>query len=91
MCSAGCGSSVRQQGINPKLTLAHVQIADAADQQRLARLKPLITSAGIWCIRSQAVERAIRTDRYNKMFRFGRLQRDHGVNVGLGSDWPAFK
>jgi predicted amidohydrolase YtcJ len=80
---------VRKQGINPKLTLAHVQIADDADQQRLARLKPLITSTGIWCIRYQATEQAIGTDRYNKMFRFGRLQRDHGLNVALGSDWPA--
>jgi predicted amidohydrolase YtcJ len=82
-------STVRQQGVSPKVTLAHVQIADDADQQRLARLKPLITSTGIWCIRFQAVERAIGADRYNNMFRFGRLQRDHGVNVALGSDWPA--
>ena len=84
-------SGLRQQGINPKLTLAHVQIADDADQQRLARLKPLITSTGIGCIRFQAVERVIETVRYNKMFRFGCSQRDHGVNVALGSDWPAFK
>ena len=82
-------STVRQQGVNPRVTLAHVQIADDADQERLARLKPLITSTGIWCIRFQAVERAIGADRYNKMFRFGRLQRDHGLNVALGSDWPA--
>ena len=82
-------STVRKQGINPKLTLAHVQIADDADQERMARLKPFITSTGIWCIRFQAVERAIGSDRYNKMFRFGRLQRDHGLNVALGSDWPA--
>jgi predicted amidohydrolase YtcJ len=57
----------------------------------LTRLKPLITSTGIWCIGFQPVERAIETDRYNKMFRFGRLQRDHGVTVALDSDWPAFK
>ena len=82
-------SSVRQQGIQPKLTLAHVQIVDAADQQRLARLKPMITSTGIWCIRFQAVEQAIGTSSYNNMFRFGRLQRNHGLNVALGSDWPA--
>jgi predicted amidohydrolase YtcJ len=69
--------------------LAHVQIVDDADQARLARLKPLISSTGIWCIRFQEVEKAIGTDRYNKMFRFGRLQRDHGLNVALGSDWPA--
>ena len=80
---------MRQQGIQPKLTLAHVQIADDADQVRLARLKPLISSTGIWAIRYAAVEQAIGTDRYNKMFRFGRLQRDHGLNVALGSDWPA--
>jgi len=71
------------------VTLAHVQLADDADQARLARLKPLISSTGIWCIRFQATEQAIGTDRYNKMFRFGRLQRDHGLNVALGSDWPA--
>ena len=82
-------TTVRKQGVNPKLTLAHVQIADDADQQRLARLKPLISSTGIWCIRYQATEQAIGSDRYNKMFRFGRLQRDHGVSVALGSDWPA--
>ncbi len=82
-------STVRKQGVAPKLTLAHVQIADDADQQRLARLKPFITSTGIWCIRFQAVETAIGADRYNRMFRFGRLQRNHGLNVALGSDWPA--
>jgi predicted amidohydrolase YtcJ len=82
-------STVRKQGVDPKLTLAHVQIADDADQQRLARLKPFITSTGIWCIRFQAVETAIGADRYNRMFRFGRLQRNHGLNVALGSDWPA--
>ena len=82
-------TSVRQQGMDPKLTLAHVQIADDADQQRLARLKPLITSTGIWAIRYAAVEQIIGTERYNNMFRFGRLQRDHGLNVALGSDWPA--
>jgi predicted amidohydrolase YtcJ len=82
-------TTVRKQGVNPQLTLAHVQIADDADQQRLARLKPLISSTGIWCIRYQATEQAIGLDRYNKMFRFGRLQRDHGVSVALGSDWPA--
>jgi predicted amidohydrolase YtcJ len=82
-------ATARQQGADPKVTVAHVQIADDADQQRLARLKPLISSTGIWCIRFQATEQAIGTDRYNKMFRFGRLQRDHGLNVALGSDWPA--
>jgi predicted amidohydrolase YtcJ len=82
-------ATCRQAGQAPKLTLAHVQIVDDADQARLARLKPLISSTGIWCIRFQEVEKAIGTDRYNKMFRFGRLQRDHGLNVALGSDWPA--
>ncbi|MEN9388658.1 MAG: hypothetical protein RLZZ255_1634 [Cyanobacteriota bacterium] len=82
-------ATARQQGAAPKVTVAHVQIADDADQQRLARLKPLISSTGIWCIRFQATEQAIGTERYNKMFRFGRLQRDHGLNVALGSDWPA--
>ena len=82
-------TTARQQGVAPKVTLAHVQLADDADQARLARLKPFITSTGIWCIRFQATEQAIGTDRYNKMFRFGRLQRDHGLNVALGSDWPA--
>lgn len=82
-------TTVHQQGVDPKLTLAHVQIADDADQRRLARLKPLITSTGIWAIRYAAVEQIIGTERYNTMFRFGRLQRDHGLNVALGSDWPA--
>jgi predicted amidohydrolase YtcJ len=82
-------TTARQQGAEPKVTLAHVQIANDADQQRLARLKPLISSTGIWCIRFAAVEEAIGSERYNKMFRFGRLQRDHGLNVALGSDWPA--
>jgi predicted amidohydrolase YtcJ len=82
-------TTARQQGAAPKVTLAHVQLADDADQARLARLKPFITSTGIWCIRFQATEQAIGSDRYNKMFRFGRLQRDHGLNVALGSDWPA--
>ena len=82
-------TKVRQQGIDPKVTLAHVQLADDADQARLTRLKPFISSTGIWCIRYQATEQAIGTDRYNKMFRFGRLQRDHGLNLALGSDWPA--
>ena len=79
----------KKQNQAPKLTLAHIQIADEADQIRLARLKPLISSTGIWCIRFQATEQAIGTERYNHMFRFGRLQRDHGVSVALGSDWPA--
>ena len=82
-------ATCRQAGQDPKLTLAHVQIVDDADQARLARLKPLISSTGIWCIRFQEVEKAIGTERYSKMFRFGRLQRDHGLNVALGSDWPA--
>jgi predicted amidohydrolase YtcJ len=82
-------ASCRRAGSSPKLTIAHVQLADDADQARLARLKPLISSTGIWCIRYQAAEQAIGTDRYHKMFRFGRLQRDHGLNVALGSDWPA--
>jgi predicted amidohydrolase YtcJ len=73
----------------PKLTLAHRQLAADSDQARLARLKPLITCTGIWCIRYQAVEQAIGTQRYLKMYRLGRLQRDHGLNVALGSDWPA--
>ena len=82
-------TTCRRSGGNPKLTLAHVQLADEADQIRLARLKPLITSTGIWCIRFQAVEQAIGPERYARQYRFGRLQRDHGLNVALGSDWPA--
>lgn len=82
-------SATRRTGRAPKLTLAHVQVADDADQARLAQLKPLISSTGIWCIRYEAAEQAIGTARYNKMFRFGRLQRQHGLNVALGSDWPA--
>ena len=79
----------RRAGGNPKLTLAHVQLADDADQARLARLRPLISSTGIWCIRYQATEQAIGPERYRRMFRLGRLQRDHGLNLALGSDWPA--
>jgi len=81
--------SCRRTNQLPKLTLAHLQLAADVDQARLARLKPLITSTGIWCIRYQAVEQAIGTQRYLKMYRLGRLQRDHGLNVALGSDWPA--
>lgn len=79
----------RRAGREPKLTLAHLQLADDADQARLAKLKPLLTSTGIWCIHYQATEQAIGPLRYRKMFRLGRLQRDHGLNVALGSDWPA--
>lgn len=82
-------TAVQASGGQPKLTLAHVQVVADSDQQRLARLKPLITSTGIWCVRYAAVEDALGAERYRKMFRFGRLQRDHGVNVALGSDWPA--
>jgi predicted amidohydrolase YtcJ len=81
--------SCRRTDQLPKLTLAHRQLAADSDQARLARLKPLITSTGIWCIRYQAVEQAIGTQRYLKMYRLGRLQRDHGLNVALGSDLPA--
>lgn len=78
-----------QQGKHPKVTLAHVQVVDDADQARMGHLKPLISSTGIWCIRYQAVEDAIGADRYRRMFRFGTLKRRHGLNIALGSDWPA--
>ena len=78
---------IRQEGLDTRFNLTHVQLVDDQDLPRFAELGAVVQTTPLWFTPNNANMIRLGPERYEQLYRFHQLIED-GVPVASGSDWP---